>query len=171
MGAYLAKGFSQHNLQNNNSFVKPIIDTVATSVKDVEKSFFDTSFHMLRLKYDTTYRSNYSFEENSEVIAYIGESGLQKDTVISNLALNIGEQAITKFYGEALSNAAKSDAVVAERIQGFKDLCLEKGGHLLQEWDASKDMTELENQWLFKPIFWYRGTSIGVNSGVVCLKS
>lgn len=175
MGAYLAKGFSQENLQpnvqSNSSFTQPIIDSIKTSVDTLERSFLETSLHVLRLKYDEAYRDNYSFSENSAIISQIGESNLQNNTILSQLTLNIGEQAITSFYGDALSTAAKSDAVVADRIQGFKELCLEKGGYLLKEWDTTTSMNDFEDKWLFKPIFWYKGTSIGVDSGVLCLKS
>lgn len=163
MGAYLAKGFSQQN----EVLIRPIVE----STKTIEQSFFNTSVHLLRLKYDKVYRESYEFEESSAVIAYIGESNLQKDTVLSNLALTLGEKAIEGFYGDTLTNAAKSNAAVVEQIQVFKDLCIEKGGHLLDNWDSSQPMANMEEEFLFKPVFWYKGTSIGSDSGVVCLKS
>ncbi len=176
MGAYLAKGFSQNDLQFSNptlTSVKDSANAVATTavVTTAEKSFFDTSLHLLRLKYDQSYRENYSFEEASNIISYIGESNLADNTLLSNVALSLGERAINEVYGDALANAAKSDAIVAERIQGFKTMCLDKGGYLLDEWDASQPMTLFEDQWVFKPIFWYKGTGLGLDSGVVCLKS
>jgi len=171
MGAYLAKGFSQDNGQVINPIIDTVITSVNTSVQTVEQSFFDTSFHMLLLKYDKTYRDNFDSEENSNIIAYIADSNLKKDSIFSNLALNISERTIMQFYGEALSNAAKSDAIVTEKIRGFKDLCIEQNGYLLDYWDSSKPMEEFKDKWLFKPIFWYKGTGIGIDSGVVCLKS
>ncbi len=171
MGAYLAKGFSQDNTPVVNPVAHSTANPIIESVKILEESFLSTSIHMLRLKHDQTYRENYSFQDESNIIEYIGKSNLQKKNIFSDLALNVGEKAISSFYGDALSSSAKSDAAVAERIQGFKDLCLEKEGHLLDTWDSSEPMNIFEDQWLFKPVFWYKGTGVGVDSGVVCLKS